>query len=146
MPTDDPQPPSPLFLSPELQPMDVDTPPPQEDANMQLPARFIYVKHHRHSGKPDEIIALDSASFSDSEAEPAKPPLDEQPWAPFRCLADATFAYRCVSRRMANKDVDEDLELLRTEWADNSHISFRNHRDMERALDAAREGNVRVRV
>ncbi|KAJ7261681.1 hypothetical protein C8J57DRAFT_1071747 [Mycena rebaudengoi] len=109
---------------------------------MQLPERFIYVKHHPHSGKPNEIIALDSAGRSDSQELAAKYPPNERPWAPFRCLADATFAYRCVSRRMANRDVDEDLELLRTEWADNTRVTFQHHRDMERALDAAREGNV----
>ncbi|KAJ7267758.1 hypothetical protein C8J57DRAFT_1181509 [Mycena rebaudengoi] len=126
--------------------MDVDSPPPSQNQNLQLPTRFIYVMHHAHSGKPDEIIALDSAGSSDSQDLAAKSPPDEHPWAPFRCLADATFAYRCVSRRMANRDVDEDLDLLRTEWADKTHVTFRNHRDMERSLDAAREGNVRFRT
>ncbi|KAJ7306232.1 hypothetical protein DFH08DRAFT_720893 [Mycena albidolilacea] len=113
---------------------------------MQLPERFIFVKHHPHSDKPNEIIALDSAISSDSPEPAAKSPPDEHPWAPFRCLADATFAYRCVSRRMSNREVDEDLKLLRTEWTDQTHVTFRNHRDMERALDAAREGNVRFRT
>lgn len=123
--------------------MDLDTPL-QENSDMQLPERFIYVKHHPHSGKPDEIIALDSAGCSDSQKPVNKSCLNDRPWAPFRCLADSTFAYRCVSRRMPNREVDEDLESLRTEWADNTHVTFRNHRDMEKALDAAREGNVRV--
>ncbi|KAJ7652625.1 hypothetical protein B0H17DRAFT_835936, partial [Mycena rosella] len=104
---------------------------------------FIYVKHHPHSGKPDEIIALDSTCPSDPQQRAAVSTSNERPWAPFRCLADASFAYRCVSRRIANKDVDEDLKLLRTDWADQAKITFNNHRDMEAALDAAREGNVR---
>ncbi|KAF7333085.1 hypothetical protein MVEN_02373500 [Mycena venus] len=44
---------------------------------------------------------------------------------------------------MPSREVDEDLESLRTEWAERTHVAFRNHRDMEKALDAAREGNVR---
>ncbi|KAJ7211956.1 hypothetical protein C8J57DRAFT_1604411 [Mycena rebaudengoi] len=134
-----------LAPSPGFDSMDVDSPPPPQNQNLQLPTRFIYVKHHAHSGKPNEIIALDSAGSSDSQDPAAKSPSDEHPWAPFRCLADATFAYRCVSRQMANRDVDEDLDLLRTEWADKTHVTFRNHREMERSLDAAREGNVRIR-
>lgn len=124
--------------------MNVDTPPLLENQNLQLPERFIHVKHHPHSGKPDEIIALDSAGPSDSLQPATKSLPQERPWAPFRCLADATFAYRCVSRRMANSDVDEDLKLLRTDWAPETSVTFRNHREMEKALDAAREGNVRV--
>ncbi|KAJ7115714.1 hypothetical protein C8R44DRAFT_709074 [Mycena epipterygia] len=113
---------------------------------MQLPRRFIYVAHHPHSRKPDEIIALDSAALSDSQQYQsfANSTPDDRPWAPFSCLADASFAYRCVSQRMANKNVDEDLHLLRTEWSNNTNISFKNHREMELAIDAAREGNVRV--
>ncbi|KAJ7181102.1 hypothetical protein C8R46DRAFT_885957 [Mycena filopes] len=124
--------------------MDVDLPPPQDTTDLHLPARFIYVRHHAHSGKSAEIIALDSTSSPGESTELVPvPPFDERPWAPFQSLADASFAYRCVSRRMANGDVDEDLKLLRTDWADNSRVSFENHRDMEKALDAAREGNVR---
>ncbi|KAF8147227.1 hypothetical protein K438DRAFT_1626454 [Mycena galopus ATCC 62051] len=140
---DDLRPLSPPGHSPELPPMDVDTPPLQKNSNMQLPERFIYVKHHPHSRKPDEIIALDLAGCSDSKKPVDKSRTNEHPWAPFLCLADAMFAYRCVSRRMPNREVDEDLESLRTEWADNPHVTFHNHRDMEKALDAALEGNVR---
>ncbi|KAJ7836877.1 hypothetical protein B0H14DRAFT_3704427 [Mycena olivaceomarginata] len=43
---------------------------------------------------------------------------------------------------MPNNDVDEDLKQLRTEWADNVHVTFKNHREMERSLAAAREANV----
>ncbi|KAJ7759514.1 hypothetical protein B0H16DRAFT_1313294 [Mycena metata] len=112
---------------------------------MQLPRRFIYVKHHPHSGKPDEIIVLDSESMGHSNPQELAPKTvtGDRPWAPFKCLPDATFAYRCVSRRIANRDVDSDLSHLRTEWADNARVTFRNHREMEEALDAAREGNVR---
>ncbi|KAJ7211148.1 hypothetical protein GGX14DRAFT_565019 [Mycena pura] len=136
-----PSPPAALF---EMPSMDLDPLPPEQNLNMQLPEHFIYVKHHPHSEKPDEIIALDSESFSDSGlAKTTQSSFSERPWAPFQCLADASFAYRCVSQRKSNADVDKDLRLLRTEWATESNVTFRNHRDMEKALDAAREGNIR---
>ncbi|KAJ7204541.1 hypothetical protein C8J57DRAFT_1100775 [Mycena rebaudengoi] len=124
--------------------MDVDPPLPSQNAGVQLPTRFIYVKHHPHSGKPNEIIPIDSSAPSHLLPDkPTNDPSNARPWAPFRCLADCTFAYRCVSRRMPNKEIDEDLQQLRSNWADNVHITFRNQRDMERSVAAAREGNVR---
>jgi hypothetical protein len=45
---------------------------------------------------------------------------------------------------MPDNDIDDDLERMRGEWADNVHVTFRNHRDLEKSLAAAREGNVRV--
>ncbi|KAJ7079129.1 hypothetical protein B0H15DRAFT_859196 [Mycena belliarum] len=143
MPMEDLRSPAPA-ASPEPDPMDVDPVPPSQNEDLQLPTRFIYVKHHPHSAKPDEIIPLDSECPSKSLREkPSQGPSEDRPWAPFQCLADSTFTYRCVSRRMPNKDIDEDLKYWRTEWADNVHVSFRNHREMERSLAAAREGNVR---
>ncbi|KAJ7175526.1 hypothetical protein C8R46DRAFT_1249130 [Mycena filopes] len=127
-PTDDsvrPQLSSPCPREPS--PMDVDSPPPPETGDMQLPGRFIYVKHHPHSGKPNEIIPLDSTGSLNHQHELApKPAPGALPWAPFKCLADATFA-----------------SLRQTEWADGPRVTFANHREMERSLDAAREGNVR---
>ncbi|KAJ7044579.1 hypothetical protein C8F04DRAFT_1388930 [Mycena alexandri] len=146
MPQDE-RPTPPMSPAAEFPPMDLD-PPTLEDENMCLPQRFIYVKHHQHSGKPDEIIALDSVASSESQQSESvpKPTTDGRPWLPFRSLADASFAYRCVSQRMANQNIDEDLHLLRTEWAENSKISFKNHREMEQAIDAAREGNIRFQT
>ncbi|KAJ7062601.1 hypothetical protein C8F01DRAFT_1082248 [Mycena amicta] len=119
-----------------------DSPPPEENSNMQLPEHF---KHHPHSCKPADIIPLDSSGPSDPPAVSAKSQPQDRPWAPFRCLADATLTYRWVSRRMANREVDEDLEHLRSDWAIDSNVTFRNHREMEKALDT-QEGSVRVRV
>ncbi|KAJ7079885.1 hypothetical protein C8R44DRAFT_754498 [Mycena epipterygia] len=133
--------------SPGFDPMDVDPPLSPQNQDLQLPTRFIYVKHHAHSGKPDEIIPLDSEtplqSLNKKLSHGGINISNDRPWAPFRCLADSTFTYRCVSRRMPNKDIDEDLKQWRTEWADNVHVTFQNHREMERSLAAAREGNVR---
>ncbi|KAJ7092345.1 hypothetical protein B0H15DRAFT_905706 [Mycena belliarum] len=133
--------------SPTPEPMDTDPSAAHVEAGPQLPMRFIYVKHHPHAHKLDEIIPLDADAPQitlpvDLAPSSRKDPF-ERPWAPFRCLADSTFAYRCVSRRTSNKEIDDDLKRLHGEWADNVHITFRNHRDLDRALDAAREGNVR---
>ncbi|KAJ6557064.1 hypothetical protein DFH09DRAFT_1084412 [Mycena vulgaris] len=37
-------------------PMDIDPPPASPNQDLQLPTRFIYVKHHIHSGKPDNFV------------------------------------------------------------------------------------------
>ena len=130
--------------------MDVDPPPSPQNEDLKLPTRFIYVKHNAHSGRPNEIIPLDSETPSQSPHEKCSQgttnPFDDRPWAPFRCLADATFTYNCVSRQIPNKDIDEDLKQWRTEWADNVHVTFQNHREMQRSLAAAREDNVRVGI
>ncbi|KAJ7731024.1 hypothetical protein B0H16DRAFT_1733441 [Mycena metata] len=131
--------------------MDMDPPVEFCEQGPQLPTRFIYVKHHPHANKPDEIIPLDSdAPQTSSVPEPLAPGghavLDDRPWAPFRCRADSSYAYRCVSRRMPNKDIDDDLNHMRGQWAETVHITFRNHRDLEKSLDLARQGNVPFRT
>ncbi|KAJ7863755.1 hypothetical protein B0H14DRAFT_2574698 [Mycena olivaceomarginata] len=121
----------PRLISPvpsaEFDPMDVDPPPSPQNEDLQLPTRFVYVKHHAHSGKPPEIIPLESETPSRSPNEKlfqgSTDPSDDRPWAPFRCLADATFTYRCVSRRMPNNDVDEDLKHC----GPNGQIMFTSH-------------------
>ncbi|KAJ7082233.1 hypothetical protein B0H15DRAFT_750281, partial [Mycena belliarum] len=109
---------------------------------------FIFVKHHPHSQKPNEIIPLDApADNSSSQApsattEPAKTPIN-RPWAPFRTYADFKFTSRRIKRRTPNSEIDEDLSDLRDgTLATDSNVTFRTHRDMEKVLAAARFGNV----
>lgn len=85
-----------------------------------LPPRFILVKHHKNAHKDSEIIPLEnSCEFpSDSPVTSVSPSPNVRPWAPFTCLADCTFAYRCVSRRMPNNEIDSDLAEMRTDWAE----------------------------
>ncbi|KAJ6485311.1 hypothetical protein C8R47DRAFT_1016572 [Mycena vitilis] len=140
---DDFRPLSPEDRVPSPAPMDMD-PPSVPEMGPHLPPRFIYVKHHPHANKPDEIIPLDGNTAENSASSTGSRDIpQDRPWAPFRCLADSTFAYRAVSRRTSNRDVDDDLKDLRTDFADNVHVTFQNHRDLERSLAAAREGNVK---
>ncbi|KAJ7608965.1 hypothetical protein DFH06DRAFT_1346645 [Mycena polygramma] len=128
--------------------VDVDDTPPAAIPTVELPPRFIFVKHHPHSRKPNEIIPLDApADTAPSQApsptpEPEKTPTD-RPWAPFRTYADFKFASRRVKRRSPNAEIDEDLSDLRDgTLATDSNVTFRTHRDMEKTLTAARFGNV----
>ncbi|KAJ7430437.1 hypothetical protein FB451DRAFT_1068346 [Mycena latifolia] len=124
--------------------MDVD---PAESDNapptVTLPRQFIFVKHHPHANKPNEIIPLDSSP--DPTPDPAlplsadTPTPGDRPWAPFRTYADFKFASRRVKRRSPNAEIDEDLLDLRDgSLSTNSLVTFRNHRDMGKALVAAR--------
>ncbi|KAF7344148.1 hypothetical protein MVEN_01705000 [Mycena venus] len=114
-----------------------------------LPSRFIFVKHHPHANKPNEIIPLDSVQpftpLSPNESRPAPLP-DSRPWAPFKTYSDYKFTSRCVRRRTPNAEIDEDLHDLHTHaFSSDCSITFRNHRDMEKSLAAARMRNISFR-
>ncbi|KAJ7933378.1 hypothetical protein B0H13DRAFT_1592374 [Mycena leptocephala] len=116
----------------------------------ELPPRFILVKHHPHANKPCGIIPLDSSPASAPETVPASthaaPTVMDRPWAPFRTFADFKFTSRRIKRRAPNAQIDEDLLDLRDRsLATDSLVTFRNHRDMEKALAAARVSNVPFR-
>ncbi|KAJ7500698.1 hypothetical protein B0H11DRAFT_1714069 [Mycena galericulata] len=116
---------------------------------VELPTRFIFVKHHPHADKPNEIIPLNGTAETPAGPEPvptASATLTERPWAPFRTYADFKFASRRIKRRSPNTEIDEDLLDLRDgSLSNDSLVTFRNHRDMEKALTAARVSNVAFR-
>ncbi|KAJ7114465.1 hypothetical protein C8R44DRAFT_740604 [Mycena epipterygia] len=107
-----------------------------DDANavptVALPPRFILVKHHPHANKPNEIIPLDRAQsitpLSKDDSHPAPLP-DARPWAPFKTYSDY-----------------EDLRDQHSHaFSSDCFITFRNHRDMENSLAAARMTNIPFR-
>ncbi|KAJ7095548.1 hypothetical protein C8R44DRAFT_889972 [Mycena epipterygia] len=132
--------------------MDVDTAQDPGDGytTVELPPRFIFVKHHPHAGKPNEIIPLHSTPKTASDTGPvptASVTLTDRPWAPFQTYADFKFTSRRIKRRSPNKEIDEDLLDLRDGSLSNeSLVTFHNHRDMEKVLAAARVSNVAFRT
>ncbi|KAJ7831706.1 hypothetical protein B0H14DRAFT_2592505 [Mycena olivaceomarginata] len=84
-----------MDLDEDLPVLNEDTPAPDnfEDAvpTVSLPSRFIFVKHHPHANKPNEIIPLDSFNsfipLSKNDSHPAPLP-DARPWAPFKTYSD----------------------------------------------------------
>ncbi|KAJ7111336.1 hypothetical protein C8R44DRAFT_633102 [Mycena epipterygia] len=94
--------------------------------------------------KPNEIIPLDTSPSATGDAglasSPAATPAPtDRPWAPFRTYADFKFTSRRIKRRSLNVEIDEDLLDLRDgSLARDSLVTFRNHRDMEKVLEAAR--------
>ncbi|KAJ7777849.1 hypothetical protein DFH07DRAFT_730860 [Mycena maculata] len=119
-----------------------DTPGDAACPTVELPPRFIFVKHHPHANKPNEIIPLDGPSETAPEgvhASTASSTPTDRPWAPFRTYGDFKFMSRRVKRRSPNAEIDEDLRDLRDgSLSSNSLVTFRNHRDMEKVLAAAR--------
>ncbi|KAJ6627810.1 hypothetical protein B0H10DRAFT_2209941 [Mycena sp. CBHHK59/15] len=76
---------------------------------VELPARFIFVKHHPHADKPNEIIPLNGTAETPAGPEPvptASATLTERPWAPFRTYADFKFVSRRIKRRSPNTEID----------------------------------------
>ncbi|KAJ7480474.1 hypothetical protein B0H11DRAFT_1724784 [Mycena galericulata] len=117
-------------------------------STVALPPRFIVVKHHPHANKPNEIIPLDSSPFlaplSQDDPHPAPLP-DARPWAPFKTYSDYKFTSRRVRRRTPNAEIDEDLNDHHAgAFSSDCSITFRNHRDMEKSLAAARTSNISV--
>ncbi|KAJ7870473.1 hypothetical protein B0H14DRAFT_2345697 [Mycena olivaceomarginata] len=117
---------------------------------VSLPSDFIFVKHHPHANKPNEIIPIDGSSsapsFSEPDARSDPTNKDDRPWAPFKSYADYKFASRCVRRRTPNSEIDEDLrDLHRHAFSSDCFVSFGSHRDMEKSLAAARASNIPFR-
>jgi hypothetical protein len=119
-----------------------------DESTVLLPPRFIFIKHHPIAEKPNEIIPLES---SPSQNHPASDPgasntrPEHRPYAPFRTFADYKFASRCVKRRMPNTDIDEDLRDMRNSvYSSDCFVTFRDHRDLNQSLAAARVSNVPV--
>ncbi|KAJ7107033.1 hypothetical protein C8R44DRAFT_744903 [Mycena epipterygia] len=124
-----------------------------DDANaiptVALPPRFILMKHHPHANKPNEIILLDRAQsvmpLSKDDSHPAPLP-DARLWAPFNTYSNYKFTSRCVRRRTLNAEIDEDLRDQHAHaLSSDCFITFRNHRDMEKSLVAARMTNIPFR-
>ncbi|KAJ7864479.1 hypothetical protein B0H14DRAFT_2574409 [Mycena olivaceomarginata] len=114
---------------------------------VSLPSDFIFVKHHPHANKPNEIIPIDGSSpapsFSKPDARSDPTNSDDRPWAPFQSYADYKFTSRCVRRRTPNSEINEDLrDLHHHAFSSDCFVSFGSHRDMEKSLAAARASNI----
>ncbi|KAK7012368.1 hypothetical protein R3P38DRAFT_3209633 [Favolaschia claudopus] len=105
--------------------------------------------------RPDSPMDIDYAASADVDLglpEPEDGPIDvesthpgDRPFAPFRTFADYKFASRAIKRRMPKNDVDEDLrDMHGGVYSTDSFVTFRNHRDLNRSLVAARLTNVAV--
>lgn len=110
---------------------------------------FIKTIHHPHSGiTKSSIIPLDAPHMEVQQEHsfPTQSSLNIKPWAPFRTLADFTYAESAVTGPLSKKTVNLQLKALSSGcWAKESHITFQNYDDMEKSLNAAREYGVRVR-
>ncbi|KAJ7797629.1 hypothetical protein B0H14DRAFT_2389551 [Mycena olivaceomarginata] len=92
--------------------------------------------------KAPEIISLDDESTPASEPAVESLPGSDHPWAPFQSYADYIFVSRKVKRRSPNSEIDEDLkDLHEGAYSSDCLVSFRNHRDMDKALATARVAN-----
>ncbi|KZV79960.1 hypothetical protein EXIGLDRAFT_817958, partial [Exidia glandulosa HHB12029] len=102
---------------------------------------YIKIVYHPHSGRVDDIIRLDTESSEPTNSVPiGTSPPDERPWAPFRSRADFEFAESAVNEKLSRKTVDTHLKGMHGPWSrSGSNISFQNHDDLRRSLDAARD-------
>ncbi|KAA1474760.1 hypothetical protein DENSPDRAFT_906474 [Dentipellis sp. KUC8613] len=99
---------------------------------------YIEIVPHPASGKKSTIIPLDSSGAEKThEHEVIKAALS-CPWRPFNNLADFEYAEIAINSHKANATIDKELEKLHSSWASHTVITFRNHKDLEASLAAAR--------
>jgi hypothetical protein len=111
----------------------------------------VLIVHHPSSKIPDITLPLSLYTKPASrnwqpppncELEPILPS-DHQnrPWYPFQSYADFDFADFVKKAHLSNPQIDDLLHRHHTTWSDNSHVSFSNHRDIEKLLNRT-EGTV----
>jgi len=107
-----------------------------------LPLSEIHIRivHHPASGLPDERITIPEyqermcATSAASHQNPS-----DMLWEPFESEADFTFADFVCQNRLPQTQVDRLIKLFKTTWSDSSKLTFRNHRDVRKALDQAKD-------
>lgn len=116
----------------------------------------IYIKYefHPHSKQETIIVPLDGVQVTprcepiplQGASLPAEPVLsDQKPWAPFRTRPDFEYAESAIRGRFSSKTIDSQLRGMHGTWANGCNITFKNHADMARSVDAARQTSVQVR-
>ncbi|KAJ7343739.1 hypothetical protein DFH08DRAFT_1008756 [Mycena albidolilacea] len=124
-------------------PMEIDQDSADTVPTVNLPPQFIFIRHHPHAQKGPEIIPLESSPSTTRTPFVSSIAPDNRPYKPFKCFADYKFTSRAVKRRMPNDQIDEDLhDMHNGVWSSDCHITFHNHRDVEKSLAAARASNV----
>ena len=98
---------------------------------------YIRTVFHPSSGRDPLIQYYDD--LGSAESIPSREALWTNPVAPFRSLADFTFARYAVNERLSSRGIDKLLcEIDSGLWfSGGSNISFKNSRDVYRSLDQA---------
>jgi hypothetical protein len=95
--------------------------------------------YHPSSGRPPRIEYFDEMR----PVRPIPPPqaLEENPVAPFSCLADFKLAEHVVRYGRSASAVDNLLNNIHgPHWfSGSSAVTFKNHRDLQAALNRASE-------
>src|ERR1700722_6706584 len=107
-----------------------------------LPLSEIHIRivHHPASGLPDERITIPEYQERMCETSTAshQNPSDTL-WEPFQSEADFTFADFVCQNRLSQAQIDRLIKLSKATWSDSSKVTFRNHQDVRKALDHAKD-------
>ncbi|KIJ54948.1 hypothetical protein M422DRAFT_153273 [Sphaerobolus stellatus SS14] len=111
-----------------------------------VPASYIEIRHHLHSGKrASTIISLENAEdgLSPNSLPRCLPPTPSaKPWAPFRTRADFEFVEEMVHEAVRTETVSKLLSGFNGRWASETYITIKNHADFQDSLAAARHFGV----
>ena len=100
-----------------------------------LPRKYIKIILYPHSLNPIAKIIVLGATNSVTSCY--SPQLDSHSWAPFKNLADFEYAETAVLGFLPKWIVDKQLAGLNSNWAERSHVTFKNFTEMEKALSSA---------
>ncbi|KDR66778.1 hypothetical protein GALMADRAFT_147642 [Galerina marginata CBS 339.88] len=106
-----------------------------------LPCEYIKIIPHPHSPNPTtRIIALNAnTSLCHSERSNYMPKPDPYPWAPFKNLSDFEYTETAIMGLLPKWIVDKQLKGLNSNWADKSHLTIKNFKEMNEVLSRARK-------
>ncbi|KAJ7574853.1 hypothetical protein C8J56DRAFT_1064268 [Mycena floridula] len=104
-----------------------------------LPMSYIKIILHHHSLEPPRILPL--SETTNAKSRPLfVPKISQQPWAPFRNLADFEFTEAAITGVFSTKMVDKLLAGIHGGWSTaGSNLTLKKHGDMEKVLASARQ-------
>ncbi|OSD08233.1 hypothetical protein PYCCODRAFT_1357246 [Trametes coccinea BRFM310] len=95
----------------------------------------IKIEYHPHSGIGVRTVPFEE--FQRYYAPQADPPLERQPWFPYRSRTDFEFAKFVLDASLSRKEVDRLLKLIHCVREGKDQLSFHSYTDIQKGWAAA---------
>ncbi|KAL7278666.1 hypothetical protein ACG7TL_007667 [Trametes sanguinea] len=94
----------------------------------------IKIEYHPHSGIGVRTVPFEE--FQRYHAPQADPPLERQPWFPYRSRTDFEFAKFILDASLSRKEVDRLLKLIHCVREGKDQLSFHSYTDIQKGWAA----------